>query len=111
MTDAICIKDGVVVSTDVNIDVTMDKFYRKFEEEFKERVTRRVNGFFSLNNWDYAKTLKSIDLIKSMSDILEISNLEVHFQTNNEDNSGEIVTTKYYEIIRPAIITISFVYE
>jgi hypothetical protein len=111
MTDAICIKDGVVVSTDVNIDVTMDKFYRKFEEEFKERVTRRVNGFFSLNNWDYAKTLKSIDLIKSMSDIPEISSLEVHFQTNREDNSGEIVTTKYYEIIRPAVITISFVYE
>jgi hypothetical protein len=46
-----------------------------------------------------------------MSDIPEISSLEVHFQTNNEVNSGEIVTTKYYEIIRPAIITISFVYE
>lgn len=111
LTDLICIKDGVVVEVDVNIDITMDKFYRKFEEEFLERVNRRVNGFFSLNNWDYEKTLKSVDLIKTMSDITEIKNIELNFQTADENNSGEIVSTKYYEIIRPAEITINFVYE
>lgn len=111
LTDKICIKDGVVIEVDVNIDLTLDKFYRKFEDEFRERVERRVNSFFLLNNWDYGKTLKAVDLIKILSDIQEISNVELNFQTDNEENSGEIVVTKYYEIIRPAVIEISFIYE
>ena len=111
ITDYICIKDGVVVEVDVNIDISMDKFYRKFEDEFKERINRKATSFFSLNNWDYGKTLKSIDLIKYLSDIPEITSVEINFQTNNQNNSGEIVTTKFYEIVRPSIIIISFVYE
>ena len=111
ITDYICIKDGVVVEVDVNIDISMDKFYRKFEDEFKERINRKATSFFSLNNWDYGKTLKSIDLIKYLSDIPEITSVDINFQTNNQNNSGEIVTTKFYEIVRPSIIIISFVYE
>lgn len=109
--ETICIKDGVVVDVDVDVDITLDKFYRKFEEELREKINRRINGFFSLNNWDYGKILKSVDLIKTLSDIPEISNVEVNFQTSDEDNSGEIITTRFYEIIRPSITTISFVYE
>lgn len=111
LTDKICIKDGVVVEVDVNVDLTLDKFYRKFEDEFRERVIRRVNSFFSLNNWDYGETLKNVDLIKSLSDINEISNIEVHFQTDNEENSGEVVVAKFFEIVRPSTIEINFVYE
>lgn len=111
LTDYICIKDGVVVEVDSTIDIVMDKFYRKFEEEFKERITRKVSGFFSLNNWDYGKTLKSVDLIKSLSDIPEIRSVELYFSTNSEENSGDVVTTRYYEIIRPSITNINFVYE
>lgn len=111
LTTYICIKDGVVVEVDTMIDVVMDKFYRKFEEEYRERITRKISGFFLLNNWDYGKTLKSVDLIKSISNIPEIKSLEVHFQTNNENNSGDVVTTRFYEIIRPSITTINFVYE
>jgi hypothetical protein len=111
LTDYICIKDGVIVDVDCAVDVVMDKFYRKFEEEIRERVNRKISGFFLLNNWDYGKTLKSVDLIKSLSDIAEILSVEVNFQTNSENNSGEVVTTRYYEIIRPSIITINFVYE
>lgn len=111
LTDKICIRDGVVVEVDVNIDLTMDKFYRKFEDEFRERVERRVNSFFSINNWDYGKTLKIVDLVKVLSDIPEIATVEMNFQTDNDDNSGEVVTTKYYEIIRPNVIEVNFVYE
>lgn len=111
MTDTICIKDGVVIEVDVTIDVILDKFYRKFEDEFREKINRRINGFFVLNNWDYEKTLKSVDLIKSMSDMPEIRSVEVHFQTADVNNSGDVVTTRYYEIIRPSVVTISFVYE
>lgn len=110
-TDFVCIKDGVVIDVDVNIDVTLNKFYRKFEDELREKVERRTSTFFSLNNWDYEKTLKSVDLVKSLSDINEISSAEIHFQTTDEENSGEVVTAKYYEIIRPSSIEINFVYE
>lgn len=111
MSERICIKDGVVVDVDVHIDLTVDKFYRKFEDEIREKVMRRVNTFFSLNNWDYAKILKNLDLIKSLSDITEIGSIEIHFQTNSQSNSGEIVTARFFEIIRPNIIEVNFVYE
>jgi hypothetical protein len=111
ITDFICIKEGVIVEVDTTIDVLIDKFYRKFEEEFREKINQRISSFYSLNNWDYGKTLKSVDLIKSMSNIPEIKSVEVNLQTNNENNSGEIVTTRYYEIIRPSINTVNFVYE
>lgn len=111
LTDYICIKNGIVVEVDVHVDLTLDKFYRKFEDEFREKVTRRITSFFSLNNWEYGKLLKNIDLIKSLSDINEIKTIEVHFQTDNEDNSGEVITAKYFEIVRPSSIDINFVYE
>ncbi len=111
ITDAVCVKDGVAVEVDVTVDVTLDKFYRKFEEEFRERVDRRVLNFFALNNWDYGKTLKSVDLVKVLSDIKEIRSIDIDFQTASSTNSGEVVTTKYYEIIRPVSIEINFVYE
>ena len=111
ITDLICVKDGVVIEVDTNIDVVLNKFYRKFEEEFKEKITSRVKGFFLLNNWDYGKILKSVDLVKSIGDIPEIVSFEINFQTADTNNSGEIVTTRYYEIIRPSFITIRFVYE
>lgn len=111
LTDFICIKDGVVTLVDIHLDLTLDKFYRKFEEEFRERVLRRITSFFSLNNWDYGKTLKDTDLIKVLSDINEISSMEVTFQTDDSDNSGKVVTTRFYEIVRPSVIEINFVYE
>lgn len=111
ITDIVCIKDGVVVGVDIAVDVTVDKFYRKFEDELRERVERRILNFFSLNNWDYGKTLKSVDLIKELADIKEIRSVDVDFQTEDAENSGEVVTTKYYEIVRPTTYEINFVYE
>lgn len=111
ITDKICIKDGVIIEVDVNIDLTLDKFYRKFEDETRVKIERRIDSFFSLNNWDYEKTLKVVDLVKELSDVKEINNFEVNFTTDDPDNSGEIVTTKFYEIIRPGTIEISFIYE
>lgn len=111
ITDFVCIKDGSIVEVDVTIDVTLDRFYRKFEDELRERVNRRTDNFFALNNWDYGKTLKDVDLIKSLADINEITTIDANFQTSDENNSGQIVTTRYYEIIRPSTYEINFVYE
>jgi len=111
ITDLVCIKDGVIVEVDITIDITMDKFYRKFEEEYRERIHRQTINFFSLNNWDYEKTLKSVDLIKELSDIKEIRSIETDFQTEDTSNSGDTVTTRFYEIVRHSSIEINFVYE
>lgn len=111
ITDTVCIRDGVIIETDVALDVLVDKFYRKFEDEIRERINLRVNTFFSLNKWDYGQDLKSTDLIKQLADINEIKSTEVNFVTDNDDNSGSVVTARFFEIIRPGTTDINFIYE
>lgn len=109
-TDIVCVKNGVVLYADIQIDIVMDKFYRKFEDEFREQITRRIDTFFNLNNWDYNVDLRSQDLIKEISDIKEIDNIVVNFTTASEDNSGELVVTKFFEIIRLDELELNFVF-
>ena len=111
LTDYVCIRDGVIIETDIAIDVILDKFYKKFEDELREKTNRRVDTFFALHNWDYEKTLKDIDLVKSLADINEFSAAEVNFTTVDPENSGATVVTKFYEIIRPKTITLNFIFE
>lgn len=110
-TDNVCIRNGFVVSVDAYIDVVVDRFYRKFEEEIRERIKRRTDKFFSLNLWDYNKDLRDVDLIKGLSDIREVERYEVSFVTNDPDNSGQTITTKFNEIIRMDTLNIAFNYE
>ncbi len=110
ITDWVCIRDGVIISVEAAIDVSVDKFYRKFEDEIRTRVQKRVSQFFALPNWEYGKTLKDTDLIKALSDIKEATNFDITFTTDDPDNGGAIVTTRYNEIIRPDIVTVSFMY-
>lgn len=110
LTDFVCIKDGFVLKIDVSIDVSLDRFYRKFENEIKENITRRVNSFFSINNWDYNQILRDTDLIKSLSEIKEIQSFQITFVTET-DESDTIITPKFNEIIRPDVVTISMIYN
>jgi len=111
LTDFVCIKNGVVISVDVSIDVVLDRFYRKFENELKTKIQNRISQFFSLPKWDYNQDLKDNNLLKSVSDLKEIKRTDITFTTNDPKNGGSSVTTKYYEIIRPDVIDISFTYE
>lgn len=112
ITDYICIKDGFVVNVDVNISITIDKFYRKFEDEIRVKILNRTDNFFSINRWEYGQTLKENDLIKEFSDIKEIKSVDVTFNTDDVTlGATNIVTTKFYEIIRSDIIELGFVYE
>lgn len=111
ITDKLCVKNGTIVYVDCRIDVVLDKFYRKFEDELMVKIERRVGSFFGMPNWDYGKTLKAVDLIKEIADIRELENITITFITDDEENSGEVVTTKFYEIIRPTSTEINFVYE
>lgn len=110
-TDYVCIRDGVVVSVDLSIDVVLDRLYRKFEEELRIKMQRRLDAFFALNNWEYGETLRDLDINKVLADIKEINRIDVEFMTNNPENGGHLVTTKFYEIIRPDVINIAFTYE
>ena len=109
ITDYVCLKDGSVLSTAVEIDVFIDRFYKKFEDEIREKINRRINSFFSIVNWDYGKVLRDIDIIKQLSDIKDPSRYEISFTT--DDGNSNIVTPRFDEIIRPESININFTYE
>lgn len=111
ITDFVCIRDGVVVEVDVSVDVVMDKFFKKFEDEFEVRIQRIVNNFFSINKWDYDQNLRDSDLMRQLGEIKEAKTFEIDFQTDDEDNSGVFVSTKFFEIIRPDTLEINFAYE
>jgi hypothetical protein len=110
ITDHLCIRNGVIILTDINIDVTIDRFYRKFEEELRIKIERRLTNFFALPNWEYGQSLKDSDVVKALSDLGEVKEFEINFSTNDESNSGQIVTAKYYEIVRPDVMEINFNY-
>ena len=111
ITDYICIKDGIPVVVDVNISVTIDKFYKKFEDELRVKILNRVNSFFSISRWEFGQSLKESDIVKELSDLKEISSIDIAFSTDESPTANNIVTAKYYEIIRPDIIDLGFVYE
>ena len=111
MTDYLSVLDGEVISSDISVNVVMDKYYKKFEDEIKTNMLLRIENFFSLNNWDYEQNLRDVDIIKALSDMQQPSRYDIYFTTNDPNNSGKVVRARYFEIIRPDIITVSFTYE
>ena len=111
ITDFVCIRDGVIIPTNTHLDVVIDKFYRKFENEIKIKITNIVFSFFSLNSWDYGQDLQEVDLIKQLSNVSEITSATATFTTDNDQNSGQVVSARYYEIIRPGTTEINFIYQ
>ena len=110
MTDLICIKNGQVLEVDVSVEVTISRINKKFEQETREKIKIRINEFFDLANWEFGQNLREADIVKSLSLVKETQGFDVVFTTNEADNSGSIVLAKYYEIIRPSEINISFMY-
>lgn len=111
ITDYLCIKDGVVVTVDTLVDLHVPKFYRKFSEEIKARTVQRINSFYNLANWEYGKPLKATELMQSLSDVKEITSIDISFTTNDPSQTGNVITPKYYEIIRPDNINVVLTFE
>lgn len=111
LTDYVCIRDGIIIPTDVVIDVKVDKFYKKLKEELNVKVTNATNDFFSRRNWEYGQTLRDADLVKHLSEIKELKQIDITFTTNDPENSGSIVTAKFNEIVRPDSVAITFLFE
>jgi len=110
LTDHVCIKDGTQVLVDTSIEAVLDRFNRKFEQEIRTQIIRRVDAFFNINNWEFGQTLDARDLTKALADLKQIQGYEITFVTNDENNSGTIITANYNEIIRPDDLTISFLF-
>jgi len=110
LTDIVCIKDGSVISTDINIEANVPRSQRKFEPQIREDITNRVNAFFLLNNWQFGRDLKVNDLIKDLSDIKQVQGYEITLTTDDESNSGSIVNADFFELIRPDVVEIAFTF-
>lgn len=111
MTDFVCIKDGIIINTNISIDVVLDKYYRTFEDTIRAKIERNLAIFFNLQNWDYGQSLRDTDVMKALSSVNEAYRYEVSLTTDDPNNSGRLVSAKYYEIIRPETTTILFNYE
>lgn len=110
MTDTISVLDGVVVYVDVNIQVFLSRQFKTFEQTIDEKIMRNLALFFNLQNWEYGQTLRDIDVLKALSTVAEPYQYEITFVTDNPDNGGKLVTTKFFEIIRPNNMNINFTY-
>lgn len=111
VTDYICLKDGVVVEADVSIEVKISRINKKFEQEIRATIESRVEEFFSLPNWEYGRELRDGDLVKTLASVKQAEGFDIVFTTDDEANSGQIVRTKFYEIIRPGRTEIAFMYQ
>jgi hypothetical protein len=101
LTDFVCIKDGIIIPVEINITATLDKFYKKYQEDVKQNIINTTLQFFSINQWEYGQTLKSIDLIKALASIKQIDNCIVSFHLNDGTTTEE-VHANFYEIVRPS---------
>ena len=111
LTDYVCIRDGKVILADVTLDVVVDKFFKKIREELQVKIVNRVSNFFTLNSWEFGKSLLAADVVKALSDMKELKGIDVTFTTDDPDNSGESVAASFDEIIRPDQIAIAFAFD
>lgn len=111
ITDFVCLRNGEVIGVDVVLDITLERIYRKFEDEIRVKIERRIENFFSLNNWEFGQNLREPDLLKILNDIKEIGSSNATFATNDPDNGGDTVTARFFEIVRLDDLTINFNYE
>ncbi|NBT59842.1 hypothetical protein EBT16_13770 [bacterium] len=109
ITDYICIKDGQVVEVDVSVEVTLSRINKKFEQEIKVNIDSKINDFFSLKNWDYGQNLRESDMIKALAAVKQAESFDIVFTTNS--GSGNMVDAKFYEIIRPGLVEVAFMYQ
>lgn len=111
-TDNVCIRDGEIIQADIHVNIVIDKQDSKAMNSIKERAERRLNYFFSLNNWEYGQPMRDNDIIKNLSDIKEAESIDVSFTTVGSIESGDgsttIVSPRLNQIVRPDNVILHF---
>ena len=104
MTDEITIVDGLVRTLDLDCTIFVDRHKRSLQDQIKSEIVKRVTDFVSVDNMDFAKTLR-IDELSNY--VLQSSNIRF-FRVNNY--AGDI-TADFNEIIQlnNLVINIEFV--
>jgi len=110
LTDSVNILDGKIIYVDVNLQVFLSRQYKTFEQNINEKIMRNLTIFFNLQNWEYGQTLRDIDVLKALSNISEPYQYEINFVTDDPTNGGKLVTTKFFEIIRPNNMNVNYTY-
>lgn len=111
ITDYVCIKDGIIVLVDTTVDLNIPKFYRKFSAEIQAQAQQLINSFYQLANWEFGQVLKSNDLLQVLASINQVTSVNISFTTSNPDQTSDIVSPNYYEIIRPDNINIVLTFD
>jgi hypothetical protein len=109
ITDYVCVKDGEILESDVSIVAKMSRVNKKFEQEIRTRIENKISEFFNLNDWEYGRPLRENDLVKHLASIRQAEGFEIVFTTN--EGSGDSVSPKFNQIVRPGTVEISFMYE
>lgn len=109
ITDHVCIRNGELLEVDVSVEAKVSRTNKKFEQEIETNLSLKMSDFFRLGNWDYGMDLRENDLVKVLSSVRQIESLDIVFTTN--EGSGDAVFPKFYQIIRPGEVNISFMYE
>jgi hypothetical protein len=110
LTDNINILDGEIVYVDVNIQVFLNRQFRTFESNIDGKIMRDLAIFFNLQNWEYSQPLRDVDVLKSLANVAEPYQYEITFITDDPNNGGKLVTTKFFQIIRPNILNVNYTY-
>lgn len=111
VTDYVCLKDGSVLEADVSVEVTLSRINKKFEQEIYTDIQNRIDEFFALSNWEYGQSLREGDMVKALASVKQAESFDIVFTTDDEGNSGQSVTARFFEIIRPGTIEINFMYQ
>jgi hypothetical protein len=110
LTDNVNILDGEVVKVDVNLQVFINRQFRTFEQNINEKIMRDLAIFFNIQNWEYGQSLRDIDLLKALANVAEPYQYEITFITDDQNNGGKLVTTKFFQIIRPNNLNVNYTY-
>ena len=107
LTDEICIKNGIVTYRDIFLGLSIPQQYRHYITEIESTVRSKMDELFDIGNWNFGDSLTKTDIIKALSDISEISQIDIVFLSAGDEDPEEI-TTKFYELLRPGTIEITF---
>lgn len=102
LTDEVVIVDGLVRTVDLSITARIDKKLLPNEERVKGRIRNKVLEFFSVDSFDFGKTLVLADLSRTIFSLPEVRYATI-------DNFDADVQVDFHEIIQINNLVINIV--
>ena len=103
LTDFVCIKDGLVVSVEVVVTAQINPLYYKYQDDIRTQILNQLDVFFALPNWEFGQSLRSIDVIKVLSNIQQVSDFTVSFLLPNSQAFLSEINVVFNQIVRQSL--------